>query len=390
MAAPVLLRSSGPPLCPSFAEVCSFLERYGAVLDLPEMTFPQMERYLRDTTTVPKPLVELHVKLLRKLGRSVTTDRWEKYLAKVCQELNSTWAWELEQKGYQEMSMECKSCILKYLCECQFDDNLKFKMAINEEDPEKMRLQPIGRDQQGLMYWLQLDPEQNIRLYTEEQDDLDGSTWKCIVRNRTDLAEALELLKGQVEPKQSQDQDQDQNQDLDRSASPTHTGGEAVGSTLAPEEHTDLVKAEEHLTEVIKMEHTQLGNTEVKEEKTEHISSPVFDNRVSTITTVIKSESRDTDNPKNAVSVVMAPGATVTKQEVNKEEEVERAVVTRSEQAKIPLKKRELKLAESFSNHLKNSSIIVCNPSVIQAKEGKLPAAPPPRSSSWSLHQVQN
>ncbi|KAJ4925308.1 hypothetical protein JOQ06_018043 [Pogonophryne albipinna] len=354
MAAPVLLRSSGPPLCPSFAEVCSFLERYGAVMDLPEMTFPQMERYLRDTTTVPKPLVELHVKLLRKLGRSVTTDRWEKYL--VCQELNSTWAWELEQKGYQELSMECKSCILKYLCECQFDDNLKFKMAINEEDPEKMRLQPIGRDQQGLMYWLQLDPEQNIRLYTEEQDDLDGSTWKCIVRNRTDLAEALELLKGQ-----------------------TGAGGEAVGGTKTPEEHTDsgggdLVKAEEHLTEVIQLEHTQPGNTEVKEEKTEHISSPVFDNRVSTITTVIKSESRDTDNPKNAVSVVMAPGATVTKQEVNKEEEVERAVVTRSEQAKIPLKKRELKLAESFSNHLKNSSssIIVCNPSVIQAK------APPP------------
>lgn len=32
---------------------------------------------------VPKPLVELHVKLLRKLGRSVSSDRWEKYLAKV-------------------------------------------------------------------------------------------------------------------------------------------------------------------------------------------------------------------------------------------------------------------------------------------------------------------
>lgn len=51
MSAPVVLRSSGPALCPSFAEVCSFLERYGAALDLPEMTFPQMERYLRDTTT---------------------------------------------------------------------------------------------------------------------------------------------------------------------------------------------------------------------------------------------------------------------------------------------------------------------------------------------------
>lgn len=51
MATPVVMRSSGPALCPSFAEVCSFLERYGAALDLPEMTFPQIERYLRDTTT---------------------------------------------------------------------------------------------------------------------------------------------------------------------------------------------------------------------------------------------------------------------------------------------------------------------------------------------------
>lgn len=49
--APAVARSSGPALCPSFAEVCSFLERYGATLDLPEMTFPQMERYLRDTST---------------------------------------------------------------------------------------------------------------------------------------------------------------------------------------------------------------------------------------------------------------------------------------------------------------------------------------------------
>uniref|UniRef100_A0A667ZE21 Uncharacterized protein n=1 Tax=Myripristis murdjan TaxID=586833 RepID=A0A667ZE21_9TELE len=51
MAAPAAARSSSPGLCPSFAVVCSFLERYGAALDLPEMTFPQMERYLRDTST---------------------------------------------------------------------------------------------------------------------------------------------------------------------------------------------------------------------------------------------------------------------------------------------------------------------------------------------------
>lgn len=71
---------------------------------------------------------------------------------------------------------------LQYLCECQFDENVKFKTAINEEDPEKMRLQPIGRDKDGQMYWFQLDQDDNVRVYVEEQDDLDGSSWKCIVK----------------------------------------------------------------------------------------------------------------------------------------------------------------------------------------------------------------
>ncbi|XP_016121744.1 remodeling and spacing factor 1-like, partial [Sinocyclocheilus grahami] len=137
----------------------------------------------------PRPLIELHIKLLRKIGKSVTPDRWEKYLVKVCQEFNSTWAWEMERKSYLEMTVACKTGILKYLCECQFDDNLKFKTLINEEDPDKMRLQPIGRDQEGLLYWFQLDQDQNIRVYSEEQDDLDGSSWKCIVRTRNDLAD---------------------------------------------------------------------------------------------------------------------------------------------------------------------------------------------------------
>uniref|UniRef100_A0A3P9HBN3 PHD-type domain-containing protein n=1 Tax=Oryzias latipes TaxID=8090 RepID=A0A3P9HBN3_ORYLA len=375
MAAPAVVRSSGPPLYPSFAEVCSFLERYGPALDLPEMTFPQLERYLRDTTAVSKPLVDLHVKLLRKLGKSVTTDRWEKYLAKVCQELNSTWAWELEQKGYQEMSMECKSSILKYLCECQFDDNLKFKMMINDEDPEKMRLQPVGRDRQGLLYWMQLDQEQNIRLYTEEQDDLDGSTWRCIVRTRNDLAEALELLKTQVEPNQNQEQ----NLAESRSTSPTGRGtGEANEIKDAKSSNTteqaDKIKMDHDMEkkpikQELKQEQTQEieqenRENEVKEEKTDNKKS-VFDNRVSTIT-AIKPEPRDV--AKNAVSVLTA--SSVTK--LNVDEEAERAAVRSNLQAKIPLKKRDLKLADSFhTNHINSnsSSIIVCNPAVIQSKD---------------------
>lgn len=35
-------------------------------------------------SSVPKLLVDLHVKLLRKIGKSVSADRWEKYLVKVC------------------------------------------------------------------------------------------------------------------------------------------------------------------------------------------------------------------------------------------------------------------------------------------------------------------
>ncbi|MEQ2237575.1 respiration factor rsf1 [Ilyodon furcidens] len=87
MAASAATASSPPGLCPNYAVICSFLERYGALLDLPELTFPQLERYLQDTSSVPKLLVDLHVKLLRKIGKSVSADRWEKYLAKVSAQL---------------------------------------------------------------------------------------------------------------------------------------------------------------------------------------------------------------------------------------------------------------------------------------------------------------
>lgn len=127
---------------------------------------------------------------------------------------------------------------------------------------------------------------------------------------------------------------------------------------------------------VVKQEQMQpikLESTEVKEE-TLCCKSPPFNNRVSTITTVIKSEVRNAEAPRNSVSVVMAPHSTTTKPEMNKVEEAERAVVKSIQQAKIPLKKRELKLAESYhSNHhtsTNSSSIIVCNPSVTQTKDG--------------------
>nr|XP_046150320.1 remodeling and spacing factor 1-like isoform X1 [Oncorhynchus gorbuscha] len=464
MAASAAAQGSSPGLCPSFAVVCSFLERYGQALDLPELTFPQMERYLRDTSTVPKPLVELHVKLLRKLGKSVSADKWERYLAKVCQDINSSWAWELEHKGYQDMSMECKTSILKYLCEIQFDDNLKFKTLVNEEEAEAMRLQPLGRDRQGLMYWLQTDAQHNIRLYTEEQDDWDGSTWSCIVRTRNDLADALDLLKTQLDPEHKEKEEGETEKEMDREkggsncATPVERGrrgqeeGEAGGEVKVEEEDAarQMRKAEED--EKKSKERVKNEDDEEKREKSRSSSYPeststdvnmaslaeketptklapvvsvkeeniavemkekqgekeegekqsgrkeerseVIDNRVSTITALVKEESQTLSNsPSNAVSVVMVPMSATMKQEVPPvKEEAERALRT-DQQAKIPLKKRELFGAnrhhsnthhnnnnDMHSNHHNNnshssstsSSIIVRNPSVTHTKEEQL------------------
>ncbi|XP_048839224.1 remodeling and spacing factor 1 [Brienomyrus brachyistius] len=407
---------SCPDSCPSFAVVCSFLERYGALLDLPELTFSQLERYLQETSTVPKPLVELHVKLLRKIGKSVSSERWEKYLVKICQEFNSTWAWELEKKGYLEMTVECKAGILKYLCECQFDDNVKFKTTINEEDPDKMRLQPIGRDKDGLMYWFQLDQDHNVRVYVEEQDDLDGSSWKCIVRTRNDLAQAVELLKTQIDPAllskkeveegststspspedeeikeeqgngnakkkekledSSEDEDGKPTQDAACSISPKIKGMEK----LSKEDEEDIA-GDKPVT--VETEDNKGNNNRDGSGTLDEIPSAVTEIRNGT--TVIKEE------PKEAAvhvkSVTMSEksspistdnfGGTVRvtgTEEVKKKttEDVQRAIKN-DQQAKIPLKKREMKLSEDFDSI--SSSIVFWNPSATPVKEppGKAP-----------------
>ncbi|KAK7151735.1 hypothetical protein R3I94_008169 [Phoxinus phoxinus] len=402
MAAPGTTAALPPALSPGFAVVCSFLERYGPVLDLPELTFPQLERYLQDTSAVPRPLIELHVKLLRKIGKTVTPDRWEKYIVKVCQEFNSTWAWEMERKSYLEMTVECKTGILKYLCECQFDDNLKFKTLINEEDPDKMRLQPIGRDKEGLLYWFQLDQEQNIRVYSEEQDDLDGSSWKCIAKNRNDLADTLEQLKAKIDPTVT---------DQETQGCPTSPNMEAEGVKGEAEDLRNHVSGQEDFTNTtfnsdeiglipkdIKKETPMDPVKPELEEKVAEISKPklVIDNRVSTIKTLVKEEPKDCPKPWNAISVVMPP-ASIKHEPAKKSEmhddkkEVMFGNVARTvksdQQAKMPLKKRELKRSGGYdvSNHYSNvnhsnnnlnsngsistGGIIVRNPAVLPLKE---------------------
>lgn len=145
-------------------------------------------------------------------------------------------------------------------------------------------------------------------------------------------------------------------------------------------------------TDPIKPEH---------EEKVAEILKPkvVIDNRVSTIKTLVKEEPKDCPKPWNAISVVMPPASIkhdlVVKSEVHKGkkelvfENVARAIKS-DQQAKIPLKKRELKRngGDDVSNHYSNvnhnnnnlisndsistGGIIVRNPAVLLLKEPQI------------------
>eukprot|EP00063_Salmo_salar_P078356 XP_014053191.1 PREDICTED: remodeling and spacing factor 1-like [Salmo salar] len=388
MAASAASAGSTPGFCPSYAVICSFLERYGTLLDLPELTFPQLERYLQDTISVPKTLVDLHVKLLRKIGKSVSADRWEKYLVKVCHEFNSTWAWELENKGYKDMSVECKTGILKHLCECQFDDNVKFKTAINEEDPDKMRLLPIGKDKDGLMYWFQLDQDKNVRVYVEEQDDLDGSSWNCIVRDRNSLAEILALLKTQIDPalltkKEGEEEDEAKN----------NTGGEGevkkTEDTSEDEEDKpskDTASLVSPKNEITEKEESKLDESDAKSslsglkdesESKSQSEEPMVDDKVTIHTQAIKEEPMEVSESKESTAtnatepLAEKPCLTPQTEEAKRKttNELQRAMKN-DQQAKIPLKKREMKLCETFDNNSGGgSSIFVRNPSVAPVKE---------------------
>ncbi|XP_075775613.1 remodeling and spacing factor 1 isoform X1 [Pelodiscus sinensis] len=408
-----------PGSWPNFAVVCSFLERYGALLDLPELPFPELERVLQPpqepSEQVPKELVELHLKLMRKIGKSVTADRWEKYLIKICQEFNSTWAWEMEKKGYLEMSVECKLGILKYLCECQFDDNLKFKNIINEEDADAMRLQPIGRDKDGLMYWYQLDQEHNVRMYVEEQDDQDGSSWKCIVRSRNELAETLELLKAQIDPALLKNNNQ---QDSSSRESPSLEDEDSKKEEeISPQENELKIKeeketvekqskqletlplptvpADENIMKTEKMEEKEIIKlpvivklekpSENNEEK--HIikeESDSFKENVKPVKVEVKEnkvEPKDLKEVKSSTDKITAHeperlefcvNAKIPQEVVEKSVE-ENEKLKNDQQAKIPLKKRELKLTDDYDSPIKGSLCKCATPTKdVLKEEGKL------------------
>ncbi|KAH3811873.1 hypothetical protein DPMN_140290 [Dreissena polymorpha] len=182
---------------PNFAVICSFLDKYGEILGLPAVGYSDIENWIEDSKDVHPTLIDIHVRLLRRIHKkysSVSTERWEKTVIKFCYKYCSVDAWEMEQKGYMSAKVSTKLMLLKNLLEAQFDTNKKFNDKINEMTAEEMRFLPIGRDKHGLAYWFFLDKELNVRVFREDQDDVDSESWELVCNTRDGLARLVSCL----------------------------------------------------------------------------------------------------------------------------------------------------------------------------------------------------
>ncbi|XP_050499335.1 remodeling and spacing factor 1 isoform X2 [Diabrotica virgifera virgifera] len=176
---------------PNFAVICAFLEKFGPQCGLPNFDFLELQGMLENTDEVPPQLIDLLLKLLKRVKKAVKNDKWEKHLAVVCHIFNKQDAWEIERFGYKKAKLTSKVRILKELLEMQFDYHVKFKNDINKLSADDLRSQPLGRDKAGHNYWFQADDNYQIRVYKE---DIDDETWSLIAKDRESLVTLISKL----------------------------------------------------------------------------------------------------------------------------------------------------------------------------------------------------
>ncbi|CAG5058810.1 unnamed protein product [Parnassius apollo] len=178
---------------PNFAVIYSFLKVFGKLYGLEIPTIAKLQELIENTQEVLDPLKELHIRLLRRALKSIQVNRWERALIKFChQQRYHQEAWEIERFSYKKASTQVKLRILKLLFEYQFTCHPKFKNAVNAISSKDLRLDPIGRDKNGCVYWLQVDHEANLCLYKEDQDE---ETWQLIASNREEFVKIIGQLK---------------------------------------------------------------------------------------------------------------------------------------------------------------------------------------------------
>ncbi|KAI9554559.1 hypothetical protein GHT06_019832 [Daphnia sinensis] len=174
-----------------YAVICSFFEQFGDKSGLLFPSFQDLQEMLENVEEVSYPLIELHVKLMRKLKKSVSFDRWEKAAAKYAHSYSDQDGWAIERFGYKKLNLDVKLRLLKNLLEAQFDGNIKFKNEINKVTSEELRLQPLGKDIHGRRYWHLLDDDCNLRVYRE---DLDEETWDLVSSDKESMLKLIKHL----------------------------------------------------------------------------------------------------------------------------------------------------------------------------------------------------
>ncbi|XP_050669650.1 remodeling and spacing factor 1 [Leptidea sinapis] len=190
------MASDGETSCtndPNFAAIYSFLKVFGKLYGLEIPTISILQEWIENSQEVLEPLRELHLRLLRRALKSAQSNRWEKCLIKFChQQTFHQEAWEIERFSYKKASTQVKLKVLKLLLEYQFTCHPKFKNAVNNLSSKDLRLNPIGRDKNSCLYWLQVDHEANLCLFKEDQDE---ETWHLVARNRDELVKVIAQLK---------------------------------------------------------------------------------------------------------------------------------------------------------------------------------------------------
>lgn len=178
-------------LNPEFAVICSFLSRFGDKIDL-ELDIERLKLAIEDQSNLDEDLINIHVKLLKKLRRYFVRDQWEKALIRFVSEYSYEHAYEIESVGYQKTRPSVKLELLSRLLDVQFQCDQKFKAAVNLCEADDLRVPPLGRDIKGNTYWKKDDKRGNFKVFREEP--LDYKSWKNICSNVIELQLLIDEL----------------------------------------------------------------------------------------------------------------------------------------------------------------------------------------------------
>lgn len=176
---------------PEFAVICSFIAHFGDKLDL-DLNIEQLRSAIEDREQIDENLIDLHVKLIKKIRRYFIRDQWQKALIKFVSEYSHEHAYELQIFGYLKTRPSVKLEILRRLIDAQFEHDSKFKAAVNSCEAQELRLLPLGRDIKGNTYWERSDKEGNFRIFQDEP--LNYKNWKTVCSNVEELDTLIEEL----------------------------------------------------------------------------------------------------------------------------------------------------------------------------------------------------